>query len=209
MASQTEIANRALVKAGESRVINIDDDTKAARTIKSAFNLVLEAELRARKWSFAIKRANLAADANVPLFGYGAQYTLPIDCLRVLSLFTFDIGPNQSDYLSSGSQPYVIEGRKILFGRMQPGTPPVTTGLPLRYIANIPDTTLWDATFIEAFACRLAAEVIETLAQSSDKRRLAWQEYNQAIGVAKRANAIELPSDSISDDTWVLGRLRG
>lgn len=209
MASQTEWANRALIKIGEAPCINITDNTKNARTINSMFAVVRRAELRARKWSFSIKRGNLAADVAVPVFGYGAQFTLPTDCLRVLSIFAFDIGPDLSDYRSSGNQPYVIEGRKILYGRAIPGGPPASEPLPLRYIADTPDTTLWDDTFGEAFACRLAAEAAETLTQSSDKRRLAWQEYQQAIAAAKRANAIELPADSISDDTWVVGRLRG
>jgi len=211
MASQTEWANRALVKLGETPCINITDNTKNARTLNSMFAIVLKAELRARKWSFSIKRENLAADVAVPVFGYGAQYTLPTDCLRVLSIFTFDIGPNQSDYNTGGSSSsvFTIEGRKILYGRPFPGGPSVSEPMPLRYIANIEDTTLWDDTFGEAFACRLAAESAETLTQSSDKRRMAWQEYSQAIGAAKRANAIELPADSISDDTWIVGRLRG
>lgn len=211
MASQTEWANRALIKVGEAPCIDINDNTKNARTIKSMFDIVRKAELRARKWSFSIKRANLAADVAVPVFGYGAQYTLPTDCLRVLSIFTFDIGPNQSDYNTGGSSAsiYTIEGRKILYGRPFPGGPPITDAMPLRYIADTPDTTLWDDTFGEAFACRLAAEAAETLTQSSDKRRMAWQEYSQAIASAKRANAIELPADSISDDTWIVGRLRG
>lgn len=211
MASQTEWANRALIKLGAMPCINITDQTKPAVTLNGMFNIVLAAELRARKWSFSIKRANLAADVAIPTFGYGAQYTLPTDCLRVLSIFTFDIGPNQSDYNTGGSSSsiFTIEGRKILYGRAFPGGPPTTEAMPLRYIANITDTTLWDPTFGEAFACRLAAEAAETLTQSSDKRRMAWQEYSQAIAAAKRANAIELPADSISDDTWIVGRLRG
>lgn len=208
MASQTEWANRALDKLGASPLINITDNNVNGRLLNRMFGIVLDAELRARKWSFSIKRANLAADVAVPLYQYGSQYTLPTDCLRVLSLFGYDIGPNQSDYISSGSQEYVIEGRKILYGRANPGSPPASIALPLRYVARIEDTTLWDATFGEAFACRLAAECAESITQSTDKRRMAWQEYNMAIASAKRANAIELPSDSISDDTWIQARLR-
>lgn len=209
MASQTEWANRALDKIGEAPIIDINDDVKAARVLKRMYDIVRDAELRARKWSFSIKRAMLAPDVAVPVFGYGAQYSLPNDCLRVLSLFNFDIGPDQSDYRSANSQTYVIEGRKILYGRPIPGGPPITEPMPLRYIARIADTTLWDVNFGEAFACRLAAECAEALTQSSDKRRLAWNEYQQALGWARRANAIELPADYISDDTWLFGRLRG
>lgn len=209
MASLTDWANRALDKIGEDPIINLDPNTPNGRLLSRMIPIVRDDEMRTRKWSFTIKRAQLAADVDIPVYGYGAQYTLPDDCLRVLSIFSFDIGPDLSDYRSGMSQPYVIEGRKILYGRPIPGGPSTTIAMPLRYIARTEDTTLWDPCFGEAFACRLAAEIAERRTQSSEKRQLAWQEYAQAISKAKRANAIELPADSPSDDTWYMGRLRG
>lgn len=205
MASKTEIANRALVKLGEARIINIDDNNKPARTLASMWDRVRDAELRKRRWSFSIARTQLAADVATPAFGYGAQYQMPTDCLRVLAISTFDFGPDLSDYRGGTGKPYVIEGRKILTG--SPGASAPAGALPLRYIKAVEDTTLWDACFIEAFACKLAVEACETLAQSSDKRRLAWQEYKEAIADAVRANAVELPSEAIADDTWVMARV--
>ena len=209
MASQTDWANRALDKIGEQPIIGLDANTPQGRLVSRMFPIIRDDEMRRRKWSFTIKRAMLAADVGAPLYGYGAQYTLPVDCLRVLSIFAFDIGPNLSDYNAGMSQTYVVEGRKILYGRPIPGGPATTEPMPLRYIARTEDTTLWDPSFGEAFACRLAAEIAERLTQSSEKRQLAWQEYNMAIGAAKRANAIELPADYITDDSWLVGRLRG
>lgn len=206
MASQTEIANLTLVKLGESRIINIADNNKPARTISSMFDRVRDAEMRKRRWSFTIKRKQLAADSEVPTFGYGLQYTLPTDCLRVLSISEYGFGPNLSDYFIGRGAPYAIEGRKILTGMVgASGTP---EPLRLRYISAIADTTLWDSLFIETFACKCAVEACETLTGSSDKRRLAWNEYKEAIAEAVRANAIELPAEEIQDDTWVLARLR-
>lgn len=209
MASETHWANRALSKIGDRRILALSDDNAQARLLNSMFESVRQDELRARKWSFSIKRAMLAADVATPAFGYGRQYTLPNDCLRVLTLFSFDVGPDMSDYQSGNSGWYTIEGRKILYGRPIPGGPVSAEPMPLRYIADAPDTTVWDPSFGEAFACRLAAEVAEQLTQSSDKRRLAWQEYEMAVRKAKRANALELPSQSINDDTWISARLRG
>lgn len=207
MASQTEIANRALDKLGEASIINIDDNVKAARTLRRMFNIVRDAELRARKWSFSIKRALLAPDVNTPIFGFAKQYQLPVDCLRVLAINEQDIGPDLTDYRNSPNQEYVIESRRILFGGNNTFLIPINP-LPLRFIASIADTTLWDASFVESFACRLASESAEALTQSSDKRKLAWQEYQISLGDAKRANAIELPPDYIADDTWIMSRLR-
>ncbi len=209
MASRVELANWALDKLGEAPIISLDDPQKGARVIKRLFENVRDRELRARKWSFSIKRAMLAPDVAVPVYGYGAQYTLPVDCLRLLSIFNFDIGPNLSDYNSGMSQTYVIEGRKIMYGRPIPGGPSPSLPMPLRYIAKVEDTMQWDACFSEAFACRLAMEASESVTQSDSKFQKVSAQYVEAIGAAKRANAIELPSDTISDDTWIFGRLRG
>lgn len=209
MASRVELANWALDKVGEQPIISLSDPQKGARVTERMFDKVRDRELRARKWSFSIKRVQLAPDVDVPVYGYGSQFTLPSDCLRVLSIFNFDIGPNMSDYNSGMSQTYVIEGRKILYGRPIPGGPPPSFPMPLRYIAKIEDTTQWDASFCEVFACRLAMEIAETITQSDSKFQKVSAQYQEALGAAKRANALELPSDTIADDTWVFGRLRG
>lgn len=207
MASRIEWANRALSKIGEKRIISLDNNTPQGALLNSMFDIVLDGELRDRKWSFSIKRASLPSDVTAPLFGYAAQYQLPEDCLRVLSILNFDVGPDLSDYRTFPTQLYVIEGRKLLYGRPT-GSPP-TVPMPIRYIARQPDTTLWDPSFGDAFSCRLAAEVAEQLTQSSEKRKLAWDEYHMSVRRAIRANAIELPSDYVSDDSWFYARLRG
>src|SRR5690606_40618312 len=63
--------------------------------------------------------------------------------------------------------------------------------------------SLFDALFVEAFACRLAAEACETITNSNTKKQAAWAEYGEAIGQARRANAIERPAVAMSDDTWL------
>lgn len=208
MASQTDWANRALDKIGEKPVITLDNNTPQGALINRMFVPLLEGELRARKWSFSIKRVQLAADVATPVFGYGQQFQLPEDCLRVLSILNIDVGPDLSDYRGAPNQLYVIEGRKILYGRPAQGSPAPSNPMPLRYIARIEDTTQWDSSFGDAFACRLAVEIAERLTQSSDKRKLAWDEYQMAIRRAVRANAIELPPDYTSDDSWFYSRLR-
>jgi hypothetical protein len=78
--------------------------------------------------------------------------------------------------------------------------------LHLRYIALPTDTSLFDALFVEVMACRLAAECAEPICQSTTKAQTKWQEYSSAVSVAKRANAIERPSQAIADDTWMEAR---
>lgn len=205
MATQVDWANRALDKVGERPIVSFADGNKPANLMLRMFDIVRDAELRKRRWSFSIKRKQLAADATAPLFGYGQAYTLPTDCLRLLSIGSLDIGPDLSDYHAAGdSALYRIEGRKILYGNVGASA----NALDIRYIASISDTGLWDACFGEAFACKLAMEIAEPLTSSTEKRTLARAEYKDAIAEAVRANALELPPQSVSDDTWVMARVR-
>jgi hypothetical protein len=199
MASQVEIANRALTKLGAARIISFADDNKQSRSVNSMFNVVRDAELRAHLWSFTIKRDSLPALTTTPAWGYDYEYQLPPDCLRLLEVDDIYPGPNLDDYRNANTQEFTIEGRKILTNKDAP--------LKIRYVSRVADTTQWDATFVEAFACRLAMEMCEDLTQSNSKKESVKDDYNTAIMMAIRANAIELPPQDLPDDSWVMSRL--
>lgn len=205
MATQVDICNLALVKLGQPRILALTDTTKQAQTLFALWDTLRDAEFRKRRWSFTIKRVNLSADVDTPVHGYGLAYSLPSDCLRVLTISNYDIGPDMSDYSGRSYGPYAIEGRKIVTDAsvLEPsGT------LNLRYIARIEDTEQWDSGFCEAFANKLAMEACETVTGSSSKRQALQQDYMMAVAEAKRANSIELPPQRINDDTWVYARIR-
>ncbi len=199
MASQVEIANRALTKIGEARILSLSDDIEAARVIDAQWDIVRDAELRARNWNFSITRTSLAALVATPAWGFDLQYQLPSDCLRVLQVDEFYPGPSMSDYRNASEATWQIEGGKILTDLEAP--------LKIRYVARIEDTGAWDALFVEAFACRLAVEICERITQSNTKRQLAWDEYKEAVRMAVRADAIENPPEPLPDDSWMLSRL--
>lgn len=198
MASQVEIANRALTKIGEARILSLSDDVEAARSIDSLWDIVRDAELRIRKWKFSVSRTTLAALATTPSWGFSYEYQLPADCLRILQVNDIYPGVDLSDYRGSDSAEWRVEGRKILTN--------ISAPLKIRYISRVEDTGQWDAAFTEAFACRLAAEVVERLTQSNAKKDTAWSEYKQAISMAVRADAIESAPEPLPDSEWILGR---
>jgi hypothetical protein len=199
MASNVEIANRALTKIGANRIIALTDNTKEGRTVNSMFTLVRDAELRKRTWRFSIKRAELAALASAPTFGFAYQYRPPADCLKIVDVGELYPAADMSDYVGSDTSSYAYENGVILTDEAAP--------LNLRYVARIEDPTLFDALFVEAFACKLAMEMAEPITQSSTKRELATREYKDAIIEAMRANAIEKPPVKLADDTFILARL--
>lgn len=199
MASAIEIANRALTKLGERRILAFTDDTKQARDVNSMFAVVRDAELRSSRWRFALARAQLPALATAPAFGFERQFQLPNDCLKVLDVGTFSPGVDLSDYVQADNSDYAVEGNVILSNLAAP--------LNLRYVKQVTDPTLFDSLFVEAFACRLAAELAETLTESGSKKETAWREYDRAKMEAVRANSIERPPHKIADDTWMLSRV--
>lgn len=201
MTSKVEAANRALSKVGDSRITALTDNTKQAREINACFDIVRDAELRDHRWSFAKKRAQLAASATAPLFGFSYSFPLPTDCLRVLRVGDISPGVDLANYRNSDSSEFAIEGRAILCNDAGP--------LNVIYTAQIEDTTQWDASFVEVFAARMAYEVCDALTASGSRKEALGAEYRERVAIATRANAIELPPQPIEDDSWVLARTLG
>ncbi|MBN3738084.1 hypothetical protein [Burkholderia sp. Tr-20355] len=193
MASQVGIANRALTKLGSARITSLDEDSKAAAVLNSMYDDVLDACLREHVWSFAKTRAQLAALADAPLFGFSYQYRLPTDFIRLIQIGQFLVYPRTD---TRGL--FSIEAGNILTDLAAP--------LAIRYTKRVTDPNMMDALFREVFACRMAAEACESITQSSTKRQAAWAEHDQAVAKAIRVNAIERPSQPVGDDTWLEAR---
>ncbi|MEN9417116.1 MAG: hypothetical protein RI988_736 [Pseudomonadota bacterium] len=199
MSSVIQVANRALTKLGSARITSIDDDVKAAREVKSCFDDLRDDELRAYRWSFAMKRESLPALSAAPAFGYQLQYQLPADFLRIDMVDDRFPYADLDNYVGRENLDWVVEQGKILTDIAAP--------LKVRYVARIEDPNAWDANFREALACRIAAELAEPMTQSVAKRELAWKEYRQAINRAVRSNSIEKLPVTLPDNAWMVSRL--
>lgn len=200
MASQVEICNQALTKAGAARIVSLLDDTESARVLSAIYNVKLEAELAAQPWTFAIKRAQIPASSTAPVFGWGYQYPLPADYLAMV-----EVGENYTFYDTDAGALFQIEGSEA-------GTVIATDqGSPLniRYVRKVTTPGLYPALFVEAFACRLAAEICERITQNLSKRQLAWDERKQAIREARRVNAIEQPPRQVPPSSWLRALTEG
>lgn len=195
--STTDIANRALTKLGEQRVLSLSDDTAAGRTMRSIFEQVRDAELRRSRWNFAMRRASLSALAAAPEWGYAYQYPMPTDFLSLVQVGEFYIRPS-----TKAKGPWSVEstdsGSAILTDIPAP--------LLIRYVRRVENSGLFDPLFVEVLACRLAFEACETITQSSSKKEAASQEYKAALSEAARCNAIENPPNDLPHGTWLEAR---
>ena len=190
MASTVQICNQALSKVGAARIIDLLDDTKNARILNAIFEVKRDAELAAHPWTFAIKRAKIPALSTAPAFGWLYSYPLPSDFLRLI-----EVGNETNLYDTDSGARFQVEGGSILCDEASP--------LQIRYVYRVTNTGLFSALFVEALACRLAAEIAEELTQNSGKRDMAWAEYKEAIKQARRVNAIEQPPNKQPDLSWV------
>jgi hypothetical protein len=198
-ASNVAIANLALTKLGDLRILNLTDNTKPARETNAVFDMTRDYLQRRFSWRFCIKRANLAADTTVPLWDWAYQYPLPTDCMRILQVGQWYPTPDLSDLISTGGQEYVVEGKYILSNQAGP--------LKLRYLSRVTDPVQFDAAFDMAFSAYLAYILAEPLTASAEQKQMAYNDYRNAIKDAVIANAIENPPESLADQTWILARL--
>jgi hypothetical protein len=198
-ASETALANRALQKLGARRIMNLSEDSLEAREMSLAFAPVRDAELNRRRWRFSFRRESLPALAQAPDSDYARQFQLPGDFIRLLEGGDIVNTVDLSEYRSGGVPLYSIEGRRLLTDLPAP--------LSIRFVGRVTDTTLFVPAFDEAFASRLAYETCEKITQSTKKKGECLNDYGVAIGEARRAQALELPSVSIDDDTWLMARL--
>lgn len=190
MASEVDICNRALQKLGADRITSLTQNSVNARACNLAYEHVRDAELRKHPWNFAITRTTLAEDATAPSFGYAAQFTLPVDCLRLLPPDPLSSNFNYLDWK--------IEGRKILTDE--------ETSLEIRYIKREEDTGMFDALFTEALSCAIAVELCEELTQSNTKAQIVRDDYIKAIREARKMNAFENHSEEPQTDKWITCR---
>lgn len=200
MATKTEIFNRALIKLGVNTVTSPDDPSEQARKCSAVYSSLLKAELRKNPWTFAIKREELAALAETPAFGWQYAYQLPSDFIRVVQIGEYWDFNQIRVATDQPTVPYTLEGQKILTNYAAP--------LRVRYVHNVEDDTeTWDDLFTEAFACRLAQEVCDSLTKNQTKMANMVRVYRDAIVEAKRLNAIELPPVPLADNSWITTRI--
>ena len=199
MASSADIANSALTKLGEARIMSLTDNVKPAREINAIFTLRRDTLLRAHNWNFAMTRASLPALVDAPAWGYAYAYQLPSDCLRMVQVNDYWIIPGYADFLGGpDDEPFKIEDGKIVTDYGSP--------LKVRYVKRVSNSGDFDTTFIELFAYDLAYECCEAITQSNTKKEGLRIGYLASLRAAVRANAIELPPSAIPDDSWIASR---
>jgi hypothetical protein len=180
--SDTAVANFAAGVLDNYAVTAIDENTSLGRFFQREYTFVRDEVLQTYPWAFAKKRALLAANLDVPAFGYASAYQLPTDCLRLLPL-TVD---GKED---APSVKYELEGREVLCD--------VRSVLPIRYIRQVTNAAEFTPLFARVLGARLAMMAATRITGKSGYFDKASGLYREAITEARLVDSLErgTPSD--------------
>ena len=199
--SRTQVINRALQLIAADTISDPDEDTTSARTAKLEYDAVVRAELSAYPWYFAKKQAQIAQDADAPLFKYAYAFTLPTDFMRLVELedrWVFSVDRATQD--TNPIPPYEMQGRSLLTD--------MTAPLRIGYVRDLTDEpTLWHPLFEEVVVAALAAALANPLAKSMSTVEAMLKLRRLKGTEARRVNAIQQPPKHIPDGSWMVARI--
>jgi hypothetical protein len=169
MASVVEICNTALNQLGATTILSLTEDSKNARLCNARYLNVRDALFRVHPWNCLQKRATLASDTATPDWGYSKQFTLPSDCLRLLTVLNYDYD-------------YKVEGRKILTN---------ANDMSILYVARITDPNEYDESLRELISAALAADIAYAVTSSNPVSQTMYQLYQEKLKDARFVDATE------------------
>ena len=192
MASVVDICNGALNQLGASTILTLTEDSKNARLCNARFTQVRDAVFRSHPWNCLQKRVQLAADSDAPAWGFTKQYTLPADCLRVLTILDYDAD-------------YKIEGRKILTDN---------STMKILYISRIEDPNEYDELLRETLSAALAADIAYAVTSSNPTASNMYNLFQDKLKDARFVDSTEGQNmnpekgmaDVIGADTFINSR---
>lgn len=191
------IINKALLKLGQSPISSLDDKDNKTVCALALYDSVRDVEQTSFRWTFCTKRFvlepltmkspdGLEVVHVKPAFGYEYQYLLPKGFLRLISI----AGTKQMGY--------TIEGNSLL----------INNEGPLHIIALCIEQCeqKFPPAFVEVFATKLAIELCKRLEQDVRTKADLKQDYDYALMVAKKTDAIQRAVIPVPDGPWIDNR---
>jgi len=166
----------------------LNEGTTNADLCNTVYDDLLRELLQDHPWNFATKRTNLAADGTAPDWGYDYRYTLPSDCVRVLSIDTTAQQPQWS-----------VENGYILTDEVAP--------LYISYISDDVTENQFPPLFVTALSLRIAVELAMPLTESGNKVEMMTKRAMAALAQARGQDARESGARKLTDETLINARL--
>lgn len=204
MLDQVALANQALGHIGEDdQIQDLNEDRKAARTVKLHWEPTRLFVLSKVNWSFASRTIEITArDVNPewPIAGGRSAFPLPVDMIRFVEILDPELGDDDNEFsIETGPN-----GQEIIAA--------YTDVITIRIVLDSPqvrDPARWPAEFAEAFSYRLAYDISDTLSADKARKAQARNEFAIALRDAKKANARTKPYRRNPPTDWTRARQRG
>lgn len=221
MASDVDIANLALSYMETAPIVSFQDANEQARLLNASYGILRDNLQRVYRWNFNRAYTQLPALAAAPSFEYEYAYQLPADCLRVelcgqlTSSTTLPQTPGSgavstagvslpgvdlTNYQNGRSQDYRVVGNRQVYSHIPPP-------MAIIYAQRVNDPNMFDAGFVECFACFLAWKLGPRINSSIVKKRDLKEDFGISLRQAVLTKSVELPPEHIPDDTWVMSRI--
>ncbi len=190
--SEVSICNLGLQKLGAARIVALSENSRNAKSVSACYEAQRDNELRKYLWNFAKRRASLAASSVAPAFTFANAFPVPVDFLRLIKRpwigqdWTIELHEGAIAILTNDSAP-----------------------LDLRYIAKVTNAALFDPSFVEMLACKIAWHTCEDITQSNTKKAALQEEYQYHRAEARRTNAFEVLPQEEPEDNWLAAREGG
>lgn len=174
-----QVCSNALLLLGAQTINSFDDESDRATLVSNLWPNALEAILRSHPWNCAVKRLSIAPDATAPAFDFAYQFTLPGDCLRVLS-----VGEKGAEV------EYTLEGRKVLADESE---------LLLRYVFRNENIPSWDALLVQASEAYMAMTLAYPITKSASMFGAMTDLWNLKLRQARSIDGMENPPEQLGD----------
>lgn len=179
MSTDVKICSDALVELGLAPINSFTDLNDRTLAAWNLFPQVRNFLLRSHTWNCAIKRVVLSPDTQAPAFGWASAFSLPSDCLRVLS-----VTPNRERV------PYEVEGGKVLCDE---------GAVYLRYVFRNEQPATYDPALFRALTLAMAAVLAIPACEDQGKKQEKERELMAVMRTARAVDGMEEPPDSIDD----------
>lgn len=189
MASETSIANQALVFLGAKRITSLSDNSKNANVLDDIFDEVRDQLLAKHNWNFATKREELARSADEPAFGFQYKYTLPADWIRSTSVHADEAGNSELRHKEEAG--FIHASSENVF---------------LRYVYRAEDTNLMSPPFRRAFSAALARDAAIAITDSRTMFESMAALADQELQAAKSHDALGGSPEERPAGSWVNAR---
>ena len=197
--------NLALTFLGEKEITSIDDDSDAARVMKTQYVLARDATIESAEWTFAVKRFIPPKLAAAPEFGPKFAFKIPSEIMRVLRVFDDERYWSQYSYggsrtISQRQADWTVESGNI-----------VTDCDPIYCVGlrRLDDEGSYTNLFSQAFAARLAMMGAYALTESNQKFAAAAAMFQQTIDEAKSRDGQQGTSRRIRNQSLNRSRAGG